>query len=223
MPRIKALLILFFVLYTLKAHADCRGCCAGHGGVTCINGKTQCADGTSLTENCKSKGCNKCDSDALYNADSPAKAYHPLTKNPAKNPYNQWRGRVLAVVDGDTLNIMHDGASEKIRLYGIDAPEEKQLYGSEARIFAFKMVNNEYVTVIPTTTDKYGRTVAWVYLGDKCLNKEMLKNGLAWHYKKYSSDQELAELEEAARRGKAGLWNHEKPTAPWDFRHVTLP
>ena len=46
-----------------------------------------------------------------------------------------------------------------------------------------------------------------MYLSDDIdLNKELLKAGLAWHYKQYSSDPELAKLEFEARAKKVGLW-----------------
>ena len=46
----------------------------------------------------------------------------------------------------------------------------------------------------PTDTDQYGRTVAFVFIGSTALNRELLKAGLAWHYKHYSRDPELAKL-----------------------------
>ena len=65
MDRINiTLTILFistFLLITTHTYADCRGCCNGHGGVACINGATQCADGTELSDKCNDKGCDVCD------------------------------------------------------------------------------------------------------------------------------------------------------------------
>jgi endonuclease YncB( thermonuclease family) len=42
---------------------------------------------------------------------------------------------------------------------------------------------------------------------------------MAWHYKQYNKDQELAILEIKARETKIGLWSQSNPTPPWDFRH----
>ena len=100
-------------------------------------------------------------------------------------------------------------------------PKKNQKFGSEATIATFKMVNDLIVEVRPTTKDKYGRTIAWVYIGNQCVNEELIKEGFAWHYKKYSSDQELSDLEEIARKNKVGLWTDSNPIAPWDFRHGT--
>ena len=46
----------------------------------------------------------------------------------------------------------------------------------------------------------------------------LVENGLAWHYKYYSSDQVLAQAELDARKNKLGLWIDLAPVAPWDFR-----
>ena len=72
--------------------------------------------------------------------------------------------------------------------------------------------------VWPTDTDRYGRTIAFVFVGSKDLNKELLKAGLAWHYKKYSRDPELAKLEFKARSKRVGLWKEPNQIAPWEWR-----
>ncbi len=46
----------------------------------------------------------------------------------------------------------------------------------------------------------------------------MILKGLAWHYKEYSKDQDLAQAEIDARAKKAGLWHDWKPMGPWDWR-----
>lgn len=50
------------------------------------------------------------------------------------------------------------------------------------------------------------------------VNAAMVREGLAWHYKKYSKDGELAELENEARDAKQGLWADPEPIAPWTWR-----
>jgi micrococcal nuclease len=129
-----------------------------------------------------------------------------------------WSGKCVGVSDGDTISVMHEGKAEKIRLYGIDCPEKGQPFGKRAKQFTSDMVFGKSVEVKPTTTDGYGRTVAWVYKGDICLNKELLRVGLAWHYKKYSQDKEQAVLEEEAMEQKAGLWADKNPIPPWEWR-----
>jgi endonuclease YncB( thermonuclease family) len=80
------------------------------------------------------------------------------------------------------------------------------------------MVFGKTVEVKSVTKDRYGRTIAWVYVSGTSLNEELLRVGLAWHYKKYSKESHLAELEEEARVARAGLWSDPHAVPPWDFR-----
>jgi endonuclease YncB( thermonuclease family) len=57
-----------------------------------------------------------------------------------------------------------------------------------------------------------------VYYEDKCLNEELLKAGLAWHFKRYSDDGNLQSMEDQARANKIGLWQDNNPISPWDWR-----
>ena len=146
---------------------------------------------------------------------------------PSWSQYTTWNGKVVGVSDGDTITVLHDGIAEKIRLYGIDCPEKGQAFGKRAKQFTSKMVFGRAVEARPITTDRYGRTIAWIYFDGACLNEELLKVGLAWHYKRYSPEKYLAELETEARQKKAGLWSDPYSVPPWDFRHgkrtVTKP
>jgi endonuclease YncB( thermonuclease family) len=127
--------------------------------------------------------------------------------------------QVIAIKDGDTIEILKDGKPLRIRLYGIDCPEKNQDFGTRARQYTSDLVFGKKVRLEAKNTDRYGRTVGIIYLPDgRSLNEELLRAGLAWHYKAYSKDAGLAELEEAARAGKRGLWAGPSPTAPWDFR-----
>ncbi len=130
-----------------------------------------------------------------------------------------WPGEVVGVADGDTITVLRDKTSIKIRLYGIDCPEKRgQAFGKKAKQFTSKMVFGKHVEIKPVDQDRYGRTVAWVYVDGKNLNEELVKAGLAWHYKKYSSDQSLANMENQARKIKIGLWVDPEAIAPWTFR-----
>ena len=91
-----------------------------------------------------------------------------------------WQGKVVGVSDGDTITVMHDGKGEKIRLYGIDTPENKQAFGKKAKQFTSDMVAGKVVEVKPVTTDRYGRTVGLVYINGKCLSEELVMAGYAW-------------------------------------------
>lgn len=129
-------------------------------------------------------------------------------------------GQVVGVSDGDTISVLHDGKAEKIRLNGIDCPESHQDFGQRAKQFTSDLAFNKTVTIEVSDHDKYGRTVGDVILPDgRNLNRELVRAGFAWWYKKYSKDQSLGELEAEARAAKRGLWQNFAPVAPWDFRH----
>ncbi|MCF8247694.1 MAG: thermonuclease family protein [Saprospiraceae bacterium] len=57
-----------------------------------------------------------------------------------------------------------------------------------------------------------------MYVEGQCLNLELVKSGLAWHYKKYSKDEAYADAKDAARTARKGLWQDQKTIAPWDWR-----
>jgi len=94
-----------------------------------------------------------------------------------------FQGKVVSVSDGDTIKVLKDGKQVKIRLAAIDCPEKGQPYGQKAKRFTADMVAGKTVKVWETDTDRYGRIVGFVFVGDKNLNKELLSAGLAWHYK----------------------------------------
>ena len=50
------------------------------------------------------------------------------------------------------------------------------------------------------------------------VNEELLKLGMAWHYKYFNKDEKLAKLESDAKNNKIGLWSKQSPVAPWEFR-----
>ncbi len=130
-----------------------------------------------------------------------------------------WTGKCVGVTDGDTITVMHGSRAEKIRLYGIDCPERGQDYGSRAKQFTSRMVFGKFVEVTAVDRDPYGRAVAWVSIDGQSLNKELVRAGLAWWYRRYARKQsELAGLEAEARRNKVGLWSQRDPVPPWDFR-----
>lgn len=127
--------------------------------------------------------------------------------------------KVVAIKDGDTIELLRNGQTIKVRLYGVDAPEKNQDFGQRSRQFTSDLAFGKFVKLIEHNKDRYGRTVGTIILPDgRNLNEELVKEGYAWHYKDYSKDVRLANLEADARRFKRGLWATPNPVAPWDFR-----
>lgn len=137
--------------------------------------------------------------------------------------YEYAPGRVIKVADGDTITVYTtEREKQKIRLYGVDAPESAQSWGPEAREFVSDLVFLQEVEISVVNTDRYGREVALVKLKDgRILNEELVKNGHAWVYRDYCREAFCAnwiDMELRARYAKAGLWSQKNPTAPWRWR-----
>ena len=127
-------------------------------------------------------------------------------------------GKVVKVVDGDTLHVYNNKKTYKIRLSGIDAPERGQAYGKRAKEHLEFLVAAKQVIAIVESKDRYGRYVASVKVQSKDVCAEMLSAGYAWHYKQYDNNKYYDELQRDARKAKRGLWVDKKPQAPWEYR-----
>lgn len=128
-----------------------------------------------------------------------------------------YEGKILRVIDGDTYVLQTAEEALKIRMDGIDAPESDQEFGAEAKEFLNKYLYKA-AKVIPNGVDRYGRTIGTLFVDGVNINLLMVRDGFSWHYKKYSSDQELARAEEMARKEKKGLWKNEGAISPWEWR-----
>jgi endonuclease YncB( thermonuclease family) len=134
-------------------------------------------------------------------------------------PAEECTGPVVGVADGDTITVLLRGRGEKIRLNGVDCPERGQAYGKRAKQFTSQMVFGRTVTLQTHGRDKYGRLLADVLLPDGAsLNRELVRAGYAWWYRKYSDDETLEKLEAEARAEHRGLWADPRPVPPWDYR-----
>ena len=129
-------------------------------------------------------------------------------------------GLVVSVLDGDTLEVLHNDRPERIRLSGIDCPEKGQAYGTRAKQAASELVLGGEVTLQTYGKDKYGRTLADVLLLDGTnVNHALVEDGWCWWYRKYApGDMVLEGLEKDAREAKKGLWVDPAPIPPWVYR-----
>jgi len=122
---------------------------------------------------------------------------------------------VTEVIDGDSIVV----GSEQVRLAHIDAPEWNQPFGRQAKEFVMGNCLGWKVRLKRMGKDQYGRTLAEVILPDgRNLNQELVREGLAWHYRRYSHDRFYQELEHEARAKKKGLWADSYTIAPWEWR-----
>ena len=127
--------------------------------------------------------------------------------------------KVVGIKYGDTYVTLIDKTQITIRLEHVDCPEKKQAYGQVAKQFGSNFCYGKEVKVKwNKVKDRNGRWIAEIYLLDKCLNKELVKNGLAWHFKKYSKSVEYSNLELEAQKKKIGLWKDKSSIAPREWR-----
>lgn len=131
---------------------------------------------------------------------------------------NKFTGRVIGISDGETIRVLVNKQQLTVRLHGIDAPEAKQSFGNRSRLALAEMILGRDVVVKDTSYDRYERTLGTIMLGSSNINARMIEDGWAWHYKTFSNDKQLAELEKKAQKAKRGLWADADPLPPWEFR-----
>ncbi len=125
------------------------------------------------------------------------------------------------VIDGDTIVI----AGTHVRLEGIDAPERAQTCGralagkwacgKSAAAALEHLLAHQSVDCQDRGTDKYGRMLGVCYVGTRDINAQMVREGLAWAFVKYSRSYVHEEAE--ARALRIGIWQGTAEPA-WDFR-----
>lgn len=136
-----------------------------------------------------------------------------------------YHGRVDRVVDGDTLIVTTDSDQLRVRIRGIDAPENDQPYGTEARKALNAMVIGRSVMLITDGKDKYGRVLASVATGETDIGLQLLEKGLAWVYTGIQRTEMPEEWKQAYKTAEAeariagiGLWTTDGPVPPWSWR-----
>ena len=126
----------------------------------------------------------------------------------------------VEVTDGDTLKV----GGERIRIFGIDAPERTQRCGPAGADWACgdaatarlrQLVAAGGVRCRLRDRDRYGRAVSSCSIGDVDLGKRLVSEGLARAYTRFGDD--YAATEASARTERLGLWRT-RTQAPWDYR-----
>ncbi len=144
-------------------------------------------------------------------------------------------GTALDVQDGDSFLLRtDDGRRLRVRVNGIDAPERQQPYADVSRRHLGEMLRGRRIRLEPVKLDVFERTVARVVILDggpgtagtpeRDAALAQIEAGLAWHFKRYRTDQtaeafeRYAQAERDARARGLGLWRDPTPEPPWDFR-----
>jgi endonuclease YncB( thermonuclease family) len=124
------------------------------------------------------------------------------------------------VVDADTYQMFKGKRLFTVRLANVDAPETSQAFGSEATKQVSGLILGKTVTVDGIGKDAYNRMIATVTINGKALDSTLVVNGWAWHYKAYSHNKGLEDLQNMAIAGRKGLWKcgASKVCPPWIYR-----
>ena len=142
--------------------------------------------------------------------------------------------KVLRVVDGDTVHVVNKaGKKFKVRLTGIDAPEQNQPYGLVSTYHLRGLLLNKFVLLEskpkkgkPYSVDRYKRVLAKIVLDGRDINLSQVLSGYAWHFKRYQNQQSRSDREAYskaelyAEENELGLWGEKNPIAPWKWRKI---
>lgn len=138
-----------------------------------------------------------------------------------KNPEKVISGKVVKVADGDTFTMLVKGKQVRVRLHGIDAPEMtgSQPYCRQSKEKLSSLLAGKTVTVRVNGYDRYERALGIVST-DACkdVNLEMLRSGMAWHYKHFDHTPAYIKAAETARKNRVGLWRDKQPINPYKWR-----
>lgn len=125
--------------------------------------------------------------------------------------------RVTRVVDGDTFEARVDGKALDVRMIGIDAPETVhptepvECFGPEASAFTERRLERRSVHLESDvqTIDPFGRTLAYVWIGKRLFNEDLVRQGyatLSTFPPNVAYVERLVEAERKARRDDLGMW-----------------
>jgi len=153
----------------------------------------------------------------------------------------QFTGKVIAVLDGDTVMVTRKGGPPvKVRLAGIDAPEvghagmggkppnsqKDQQGGMASKASLSGLALHKQVSVNSQATDSYGRLVAHLSVDGLDVNAEQIRLGMAWEYSGFHTNETYIGLQKEAQQARRGLWAGDEIVEPAQWRKLhpfTLP
>ncbi len=135
----------------------------------------------------------------------------PLTASIPEPPAGEELASVTRIVDGDTIEVSMNDVTYRVRYIGINTPEVGQPCADEATAFNTLLVSNQVVRMVKdvSETDRFGRLLRYVYVGDLFVNAELVAQGYA-QAATYPPDVAYAalfvQLEAEARAAGRGCW-----------------
>ncbi len=157
--------------------------------------------------------------DEFDDTDSAKRAAAILKKSRVDPRQGQFEGRVISVIDGDTVLVLDAAQREhRVQLASIDAPELCQDFGGTAKEALEQIVKGKPVAIEWTTRDRYERVIGVVQFERRSVNLQMVEDGWAWQDPEYDQSKEFADAERTAREKRLGLWAAKFSQPPWEFR-----
>lgn len=130
-----------------------------------------------------------------------------------------WTGKAESPIDGDTLRIRDENDKlHKVRIQGIDSPEDGQPFFKAARDHLGKVTKGRDLQVTEVGKDSAGHTLATIRINGQDLRIDILAAGMAWHQRSVVDDPVLEAEERGAKARHLGLWFDTDPVAPWEWR-----
>ncbi len=151
-----------------------------------------------------------------------------LLTQPSWASSKSFRALVVSVSDGDTVTALINNSTLRVRLANIDAPESghgrcrpSQPWSTQSKNYLTNLVKQRLATFNCTDVDRYGRHICDIDLDGLSINREMVRNGLAWAnraHPRYLRDPQVALAELQAQSSQAGLWQDRSAVEPWLWR-----
>ncbi|GAB5490559.1 MAG: hypothetical protein Phog2KO_07740 [Phototrophicaceae bacterium] len=125
-----------------------------------------------------------CDAIVIVTPDPNSNSTTNNTTNSSNNTSQACTGEcglVVNVIDGDTIDVVIDGEEFRVRYVGVNTPERDEVCYSEATQANADMVDGQIVRLVPDTsdTDRYGRLLRYIYVGDTFVNRQLVAEGYA--------------------------------------------
>jgi len=121
--------------------------------------------------------------------------------------------KVTQVVDGDTFKINLLGFELPCRIANIDTPERGKPHWKESKNYLIDLIEGKNIEIEVRNPDKQrdnrNRFVINATFQDERLDEKLVKEGIAWHYEKYSDNENLVNAENQARQNESGLWSED--------------
>lgn len=134
-------------------------------------------------------------------------------------------------IDGDTASFIYKNERIKVRFLAINTPEignNEEEYGRKASNYTCDKLKQAKVIKLEfdkksNIKDKYDRYLAWVFVDDTLLQKELIKESLAktaYLYDEYKYTKELQELEEEIKKQNKNIWSNTNNSKNYDYLYV---